>query len=242
MTDIQPDYTPFLNLVRPDTHDDVQTTINKLRDAIDAIDAWAQAHDTSGSPALSGLSDVSLSALSDGEVLTWLAGPGFWGNRGLAPSVTFSDGVDYLTASDTGDTGNTFVLSNADPDVFTPVAFGTHVDGTSVSLASNQEQINGSEPGLYQCLGRVQWSADSTAGYRHMAFQTSFLGVQNITLQHATGHRRIAGTELPGSRFQYTAALVPLLIPGNGLKLAVSQDSGVTLQIINAQLFVLRVL
>jgi hypothetical protein len=48
MTDIQPDYTPFLNLVRPDTHDDIDTTVNKIRDAMDLLDAWAQAHAAGG--------------------------------------------------------------------------------------------------------------------------------------------------------------------------------------------------
>lgn len=48
MTDVQPDYTPFLNLVRPDTHDDIRTTVNKLRDALDAVDAWAAAQGGGG--------------------------------------------------------------------------------------------------------------------------------------------------------------------------------------------------
>lgn len=69
MTDVQPDYTPFLNLVRPDTHDDIRTTVNKLRDALDAVDAWAAAQGGGGSssaPSMA-LRTVDASTPKDGD-------------------------------------------------------------------------------------------------------------------------------------------------------------------------------
>lgn len=125
MTDVQPDYTPFLNLVRPDLHDDVDTTVEKLRDAIDAIDAWAQAQSGSGgATALAQLSDVQVSGASannfllfDGSV--WQPGDLFSLIEGVG--YTFR-GVGFADVADVAPNDQDVLTWEAGSGKWTPAA------------------------------------------------------------------------------------------------------------------------